>query len=127
MTASNKTRWEKWAEGLRQAMIRDLEPQVTKSIDQIADETGIDKTPSMLNSRRFWNACQAGKSPNDTLNMERYDLANGAFALVSTMEDGPIRVKQLKRDLLMKPDADQTYFRQLAEDDADIRSFYGIQ
>ena len=47
--------------------------------------------------------------------------------LVSTMEDGPIRVKQLKRDLLMKPDADEAYFRQLAEDDAEIRSFYGIQ
>ncbi len=108
-------------------MMRDLEPQVTKSIDQFANETGIDKTPSVLHSRRFWNACQAGKSPNDTLNMERYDLANGAFVLVSTMEDGPIRVKQLKRDLLMKPDADEAYFRQLAEDEAEIRSFYGIQ
>ena len=45
----------------------DLSPQVTKSVDEIIEETGTDKSPTALHSRRFWNACQAGEGPNDTM------------------------------------------------------------
>ena len=67
MAVSDKTRWRKWADDLRQTMMSDLEPQVTKSVNEIANETGTDKTSSVLHSSRFWSSCQAGKAPNETL------------------------------------------------------------
>ncbi len=67
MTVRDKTRWKEWADELRQEMMGGLTPQVTKSVDKIAEETGTDKSPAVLRSRRFWNSCQAGKGTNDTL------------------------------------------------------------
>lgn len=67
MSVAEKTRWGQWATDLRQKMMRELSPQVTRSIDEIAEETGTQKTTTVLHSRRFWNSCQAGKSPNDSL------------------------------------------------------------
>jgi hypothetical protein len=48
-------------------MMSGLTPQVTKSVDKITEETGTDKSRSVLRSRRFWNACQAGDVVNDSL------------------------------------------------------------
>jgi len=48
-------------------MMGELTPHVTKSVHRITEETGTDKSPSVLHSRRFWNSCQAGKGANDTL------------------------------------------------------------
>lgn len=67
MAVADKTRWREWAESLRQAMMTELTPQVTKSVDSITEETGTDKSPSVLRSRRFWNSCQTGKGTNDTI------------------------------------------------------------
>lgn len=52
---------------MRQEMMGELTPQVTKSVDNIIQETRTDKSSSVLHSRRFWNACQAGKGANDAL------------------------------------------------------------
>ena len=52
---------------MRQEMMAEITPQVTRSVDKIAEETGTDKSQSILRSRKFWNSCQSGKGPNDTL------------------------------------------------------------
>jgi hypothetical protein len=67
MTVQEKTRWKKWADGLRQEMMTSLTPEVTKSVDSITSETATTKAESTLRSVRFWKACQTGKSPNDFL------------------------------------------------------------
>ena len=67
MSVRDKKRWTEWADRLRQEMMAELTPWVTRSVDRIAEETGTDKSPSVLRSRQFWNACQSGKGPNDTL------------------------------------------------------------
>ena len=74
MTGPEKKRWAIWADDLRQAMMSDLESEMTKSVDQIADETGTDKTRSVLCSRRFWNSCQAGKSPNGAITKAGFEI-----------------------------------------------------
>lgn len=74
MTGSEKQRWEKWAVDLRQSMMSELKPEITKSVDQIADETGTDKTSSVLCSRRFWDSCQAGKSPNGAIKKAGFEI-----------------------------------------------------
>jgi hypothetical protein len=55
-------------------MMTNLKPQVTKSVDEIADETGTSKTTAVLHTRRFWNSCQAGKSPNDALTKAGFEI-----------------------------------------------------
>lgn len=67
MSVRDKTRWREWADGLRQKMMSELTPQVTKSVDTLSEEVGTDMSPSLLHSRRFWNACQLGKKPHETL------------------------------------------------------------
>ena len=67
MSARDKTRWKEWADSLRQEMMSELTPQVTKTVESITVETGTEKSPTVLRSQRFWNAIQAGKGPNDTL------------------------------------------------------------
>ena len=67
MSVRDKTRWREWAERLRQEMMSALTPQVTKAVDTITEETGTDKSPSVLHSPRFWSACQAAQGTNDTL------------------------------------------------------------
>lgn len=67
MSVRDKTRWREWAERLRQEMMTALTPEVTKSVDTITEETGTDKSPSVLHSRRFWTSCQTAQGSNDTL------------------------------------------------------------
>jgi hypothetical protein len=67
MSVRDNARWRDWADRLRQQMMSGLTPQVTKSVDRITEETGTNKPQSVLRSRRFWNACQAGDGLNDTL------------------------------------------------------------
>jgi hypothetical protein len=67
MSVREKTRWREWADRLRQEMMAELTPEVTKSVDSITRETGTDKSRAMLHSQRFWHACQTGKGPHDTL------------------------------------------------------------
>ena len=74
MTVSEKNRWETWAVDLRQAMMRALEPRVTKSVSQILEETGTDKTDSVMRSKRFWTSCQAGKSPNGVIKSAGFEI-----------------------------------------------------
>jgi hypothetical protein len=74
MSVRDKNRWKEWADQLRQEMMAELTPNVTKSVDEITQETGTDKSPSVLRSRRFWNACQSGKKPNDTLAKAGFEI-----------------------------------------------------
>ncbi len=64
---SDKARWKKWADCLRQEMMVALTPQVTKSIDSIAEETGTTKAKKTLKSLAFWRSCQSGAKSNDSL------------------------------------------------------------
>jgi hypothetical protein len=63
MTVQEKTRWKKWADGLRQEMMTNLTPQVTKSVEAITSETATTKSADTLRSVRFWQACQSGTGP----------------------------------------------------------------
>lgn len=74
MTASERKRWEAWAVDLRQSMMRGLEPEVTKSVNQIVDETGTNKAPAMMHSKRFWISCQAGNSPNGMIKHAGFEI-----------------------------------------------------
>lgn len=67
MSIQEKVRWKNWADQLRKEMMTSLTPEVTKSVQIITQETATTKAESTLKSVRFWKACQAGKSPNDTL------------------------------------------------------------
>lgn len=67
MSVQEKTRWKNWADQLRQEMMTGLNPEVTKSVADITEETATTKAESTLRSTRFWKACQDGKSPNDAL------------------------------------------------------------
>ena len=68
MTAqSDKGRWKKWADSLRQEMMIALTPQVTKSVDAIAAETGTTKSKKTLKKVAFWRSCQTGAIANDSL------------------------------------------------------------
>ncbi len=71
---NDKIRWKKWAESLRQEMMVALTPQVTKSIDSIADETGTTKANKTLKSTAYWRSCQSGSSPNETLAAAGFEI-----------------------------------------------------
>ena len=57
-----------------------MTPQVTRSVDAITDETGTDKSPAVLRSRRFWDACRSGKIPHDTLTKAGFEVESGKKA-----------------------------------------------
>ncbi len=67
MNVREKTLWKNWADRLRQQMMTSLTSEVTKSVEVIVSETATTKTESALRTVRFWQACQAGKSPHDYL------------------------------------------------------------
>lgn len=67
MLVRDKKRWREWADQLRQEMMSELTSQVTKSVHTITRETETEKSPSVVRSRQFWNAFQAGKGSDDTL------------------------------------------------------------
>lgn len=55
-------------------MMTGLKPEVTKSVDEISEETESSKAESTLHSLRFWRSCQEGKSPNDVLTTAGFEL-----------------------------------------------------
>jgi len=74
MSVREKVRWKEWADGLRQTMMAQLTPQVTKSVEDIIKETATEKSVSVLATQRFWKACQAGKGTNDTLAKAGFEI-----------------------------------------------------
>ena len=74
MTVHEKTRWKNWAESLRQQMMGNLTPEITKSVDAIVSEVGTTKPENTLRSERFWRSCQTGKSPNDALTVAGFEI-----------------------------------------------------
>ncbi len=66
-TQSDKLRWKTWADSLRQEMMISLTPQISKSVEEVAAETGTTKAKKTLRSAAFWRACQSGATANDSL------------------------------------------------------------
>lgn len=80
MAKSEKQRWESWAAELRRSLMCALEREVTKTVEEIAEETGTSKSLTVLSSKRFWNSCQSGKSPNGAITSAGFEInfaANG--------------------------------------------------
>jgi hypothetical protein len=67
MLVRDKLRWKEWADGLRQTMMVNLTPNVTKTIEEIIREAAMEKSASALATQKFWKACQAGEGTNETL------------------------------------------------------------
>ncbi len=74
MSVRGKVRWREWADALRQAMMADLTPQVTKSVEEIIKETATKESASVLGTQRYWEACQAGKESNDVLSKAGFEI-----------------------------------------------------
>ena len=74
MSVREKVRWKEWADGLRQTMMAELTPRVTKSVEEIITETATEKSEAVLATQRFWRACQAGKGTNDTLAKAGFEI-----------------------------------------------------
>lgn len=74
MSVRDKARWKEWADNLRQTMMSELTPDVTKSVQDIITETETDKSESVLATPKFWKACQAGTGPNDTLSKAGFEI-----------------------------------------------------
>ncbi len=74
MAVPDKTRWKAWADELRQEMMVGLTPEVTKTVDVIASETGTSKGEKTWRSAKFWKACKSGKSPNDFLSVAGFEV-----------------------------------------------------
>lgn len=74
MAVQEKILWKKWAVSLRKDMMTSLTPEVTKTVASIAVETGTTKAESTLTGSRFWQDCQAGKSPNETLALSGFEI-----------------------------------------------------
>ena len=74
MSVQDKVLWKKWAENLRGEMMTGLTPELTKTVESVAKETGTVKAESTLHSVRFWKAVQNGKSPNDALSSAGFDV-----------------------------------------------------
>ncbi len=67
MTTREQARWKEWADRLRQSMMADLTPYITKSIAEIVEETATQRSPSVLATRRFWTTVQTGEQNNHIL------------------------------------------------------------
>ena len=80
MSVRDKVRWKEWADGLRQTMMADLTLQVTKSVVEIIKETATEISSSVLETQKFWKACQAGKGTNDTLSKAGFEIEFGPNA-----------------------------------------------
>ena len=88
MSVRDKVRWKEWADDLRQTMMAELTPYVTKSVEEIIKETATEKSASVLGTQKFWKACQAGKGTNDTLSKAGFEIefesnAEGKVATVT--------------------------------------------
>jgi len=74
MSVRDKVRWREWADDLRQTMMAELTRHVTKSIEEIIEETATEKSASVLGTQKFWKACQVGKGTNDTLSKAGFEI-----------------------------------------------------
>jgi hypothetical protein len=74
MSVRDKLRWKAWADSLRQEMMMNLTPHVTKSVREIMEETETEKPESVMVTRRFWTTCQAATGANDTLSKAGLDI-----------------------------------------------------
>ncbi len=71
---TDKGRWKEWADCLRKEMMVGLTPEVTKSFEEIAEETGTTKAQKTLNSSAYWRSCQSGAAANDSLSTAGFDI-----------------------------------------------------
>ncbi|MCR9295387.1 MAG: hypothetical protein NXI32_21935 [bacterium] len=60
-------RWKKWADALRQEMMVGLTPEITKTIEMVADESETKKAMKTLRSTTFWDTGKAGATTRDLL------------------------------------------------------------
>jgi hypothetical protein len=67
--------WKDWADALRQTMMTGLVREVTKSVDEISQETRTEKSASTLQSQKFWNACIRGEGSYSTLSRAGFELS----------------------------------------------------
>ena len=92
MAVSEQKLWKAWADELRQQLMKGLQPEVTKSVADIALETGTSKAEQTLRGARFWRACQSGQKPN-------HILATAGFEIEFTQdEDGKVQNVTLRLD-----------------------------
>jgi hypothetical protein len=73
--------WKEWADNLRQLMMSAKVGEVTKTVAEISQETGTEKSPTTLHSQRFWNACILGQGSCAILTKAGFELSyspNGA-------------------------------------------------
>jgi hypothetical protein len=59
--------WKEWTIDLRQHMIRNKLPEITKSTEEIRTETGTDETLKSLQSQSFWKAVRDQVKDWDTI------------------------------------------------------------
>jgi hypothetical protein len=71
----DQKRWKDWADALRQAMMTAKIGEVTKSVADISQETGTEKSASTLQSTKFWNACILGEGSNGALTKAGFELS----------------------------------------------------
>ncbi|MFK7737971.1 MAG: hypothetical protein AB8B50_18215 [Pirellulaceae bacterium] len=71
---SDKARWKKWADNLRQEMMVSLTPEVCKPIEAIMEESETTKTEKRLRSAAFWKACQGGTTANDAIVVAGFEI-----------------------------------------------------
>lgn len=72
--SNEQKRWKVWADNLRQAMMANRTPEVTKSVEEISQETGTGKSAATLHSQRFWNACRDGEGSHSMLSKAGLDV-----------------------------------------------------
>ncbi len=71
----DQKRWKEWADTLRQSMMAGRIGQITKSVDEISQETGTEKSATTLHSQKFWNACRDGEGSHGTLSKAGFQLS----------------------------------------------------
>lgn len=101
MTVQDKARWKQWADCLRQEMMGSRTPNVTKSVEAIVAETATTKNEKTVRSERFWLACQAGTSPNDTLTKAGFEIEFEAGD-DRRVEEVTLRLNQTWMDILQR-------------------------
>jgi hypothetical protein len=71
----DQKRWKEWADNLRQLMMAAKVSEVTKTVAEISQETGTDKSASTLQSAKFWNACILGEGSCEMLTKAGFELS----------------------------------------------------
>ncbi len=71
----DQKRWKEWADQLRQVMMSDRVGKVTKSVAEITQETGTEKSATTLQSPRFWNSCRDAEGSCGALSKAGFDVS----------------------------------------------------